>query len=173
MRKYFFLCLACGLLFSCGDGDLDIETIDFDSVTLQFCTPPSATTKNILFKVNGTEALILELQSGVLNKGVVGQTVVTQSAVPGQSQLTYRIFSDDVSKNYFCDDIPPVEPVVINEVEAEDGSVTISTVADEANGNFVHSITLNGISFITESGQRITNLSVSTFGEVTTAIPAP
>jgi len=37
----------------------------------------------------------------------------------------------------------------------------------------VHTITLNEISFITERGERITNLSVSTFGEVTTAIPAP
>ncbi|WP_431161298.1 hypothetical protein [Flagellimonas beolgyonensis] len=173
MRKYFFLCITLCLLFSCGDGDLEIETIDFDSVTLQFCTTPSATEKNILFKINNTEALILELQSGVLNKGVVGETVVTQSAISNQSQLTYRIFSDDVAKNYFCDDIPPVEPVVIDEVEAEDGFVTISTTADEANGNFVHTITLNEISFITESGERITNLSVSTFGEVTTAIPAP
>lgn len=167
------MCIPFCLLFSCGDGDLEIETIDFDAATLQFCTAPSTTEKNILFKINNTEALILELQSGVFNKGVVGETVVTQSTISNQSQLTYRIFSDDVAKNYFCDDIPPVEPVVMEEVEAKDGFVTISTTADEANGNFVHTITLNEISFITESGERITNLSVSNFGEVTTAIPVP
>lgn len=158
-------------LFSCSDGDLQIETIDFDSVSLQYCTAPELATKNILFKINDTEALILELQSGVLNKGVVGETITTQSTVPGQSQLTYRIFSGNVTKNYFCDEIPTVEPTVIDEVEAEDGLVIIETTADAENGNFVHTISLSGISFVTGEGERITNLSISEFGEVTTEIP--
>lgn len=171
MRKFFFLSLVAGLLFSCSDGNLEIDVIDFDSVSPQYCSAPVATTKNILFKINDTEALILELQSGVLNKGVVGETVTTESNVPGQSKLTYRIFSDNVTTSYFCDDIPPVTPTVKKEVEAEDGMVIIETTADEANGNFVHTINLSGISFVTASGQRITNLTISNFGQVTTAIP--
>jgi len=171
MRKLFFLVLCTGVLFSCSDGDLQIETIDFDSISLQYCTAPEATTKNVLFKINDTEALILELQSGVLNNGVIGETITTESTVPSQSQLTYRIFSDDVDSDYFCDDIPTVAPVVIDEVEGEDGSVIIETIADEANGNFVHTIHLSGISFVTGNGERITNLSITEFGEVTTAIP--
>lgn len=171
MRNYFFLSLLTILSVSCSDGDLEIETIDFDSVSLQYCTAPVATTKNILFKINDTEALILELQSGVLNKGVVGETITTQSTVPSQSKLTYRIFSGDVDDDYFCDDIPTVEPTVIDQVEAEDGLVIIETTADAENGNFVHIISLSGISFVTESGQRITNLSISEFGTVTTEIP--
>lgn len=159
------------MLFACSDGDLQIETIDFDSVSVQFCTAPQTTTKNILFKINEDEALIMELQSGVLNKGVVGQTVTTQSSVPSQTQITYRIFSDNVSKAYFCDDIPPVTPNVVEEIEAEDGTVIIETTADAENTNFVHTISLSGISFVNSKGERITNLTIDEFGEVTTAVP--
>lgn len=172
MRKTFFLILCAGMFFSCSDGDLQIETIDFDSAAIQYCTAPSTTSKNILFKINEGEALILELQSGVLNKGVVGDTIVTESTVPGQSQITYRVFSGDVDKDYFCEDIPTVDPVVVDEVEAEDGLVIIETFADEDGTNFVHNISLSGISFVTGNGERITNLSINEFGEVTTAIPA-
>lgn len=159
------------MLLSCSDGDLQIETIDFDSVSLQYCTAPIRNAKNIMFKINDDEALILELQSGVLNKGVVGETVTTESTVPNQSQVTYRIFSDGVTKNYFCDDIPTTEPTVVDEIEAQDGTVIVETVANEDNTAFVHTIRLSGISFVTNSDERITDLTISEFGEVTTAVP--
>ena len=171
MVKYFFLTLFAGMLFSCSDGDLQIETIDFDSVAIQFCTAPQTGVKNIMFKINEDEALILELQSGVLNKGVVGETITTESAIPNQSQVTYRIFSDNVTKNYFCDDIPTTEPNVVDEIEAQDGTVIVETTANEDNTEFVHTIRLSGISFVTGTNERITDLTISEFGEVSTAIP--
>lgn len=173
MRKFILLVLCCwGLLFSCSDGDLEIETIDFDSVDIEYCTDPVTDEKNLLFKINGDEALILVLQSGVLNNGTVGETVTTESTVPSQSQVTYRIFSDDVDDDYFCDDIPPAEPVVISEVEAEDGLVIIETMVDpDDDTQFIHTISLSGISFVTEDDERITNLSISEFGDVYTDIP--
>ncbi|WP_036379147.1 hypothetical protein [Muricauda sp. MAR_2010_75] len=171
MGKYFFLVLYMGMFLSCSDGDLQIETIDFDSVAIQYCTAPIRNTKNIMFKINDDEALILELQSGVLNKGVVGETVTTESAIPNQSQVTYRIFSDGVTKNYFCDDIPTTEPTVVEEIEAQDGTVTVETTANEDNTEFVHTIRLSGISFVTGTDERITDLTINEFGEVTTAVP--
>ena len=172
MRKFILLVLCLGTFFSCSDGDLEIETINFDSITLQFCSSPNPTSTNLLFKINDTEALILELQSGVLNNGVVGETVISESNVPNQSQVTYRIFSDSVDDGYFCDDIPPAEPIVIDEVEAQDGQVIIETVVDpNDNTKFVHTISLSGISFVTKNGERITNLAINEFGEVTTNVP--
>jgi len=172
MRKIFFPFLCFGALLSCSDGDLEIETIDFDSVTLDYCSDPTTDAKNILFKVNESESLILELQSGVLNNGVAGETVTTESTVPGQSQITYRVFSDDVDSDYFCSDIPPAQPTVIDEVEAEDGSVIIETIVDPDDASsFLHTISLSGISFVTDNGERITNIAISEFGEVTTNVP--
>ena len=64
-----------------------------------------------------------------------------------------------------------MDPVVVDELEAKDGLVIIETYADTDGTNFVHNINLSGISFVTGNGERITNLNISVFGEVTTAIP--
>ncbi|MEP5913323.1 MAG: hypothetical protein ABJ277_07610, partial [Flavobacteriaceae bacterium] len=159
------------IVFSCGDGDLQIETIDFDDISIQYCDDPVADSNNILFKINESEALILNLQSGALNNGVVGETITTESAVSSESTITYRIFSDDVSSDYFCTDIPLASPTVVEEVEAEDGTVFIETISDTDATNYVHTITLSGISFVNTTGERITNLTIDDFGEVTTVIP--
>ncbi|MDT0606963.1 hypothetical protein [Croceitalea rosinachiae] len=160
-------------LCACDDGDLQIETLDFDSVNLNFCDDPIATSSNILFKINDDETLILTLQSGVLNNGVIGtDTTTTESTVPNQSQVTYRIFSDNVTSTYFCGDIPPVTPTVIEEIDAEDGTVTIKSIMSADSTLFTHVIELSGISLVSGIGERITDLTISEFGEVTTAVPA-
>jgi len=172
MRKIILSVFVLGTFFSCSDGDLQIETIDFDSVSLQYCSNPVRNAKNLMFKINESEALILELQSGALNNGVVGDTIITESSVPNQSQITYRIFSEGVDNDYFCDDIPVVDPTVIQEVVAEDGLVIIETMLAENDSTlFAHNISLSGISFVTGNGERITNLAINEFGKVTTNVP--
>lgn len=170
MKKIFCITGLFAFL-SCSDGDLQIETIDFDSVNVDFCTDPVATASNVLFKINGDEALILTLPSGVLNNGVVGETISTTSAVPGESQLLYRIFSANVSDTYFCSTIPLATPTVTEEIEAEDGSILITSVANADSTAFTHIIELSGISLVNSTGERITDLTINDFGEVTTAVP--
>ncbi|WP_435622943.1 hypothetical protein [Flagellimonas sp.] len=172
MKKILFPVLCLGWLMSCSDGDLQIEIIDFNDVSAQSCDSPVTTSTTLLFKINDDEALILDLQSGVLDNGVVGETVTTNSTIPSQSALTYRIFSDGITSSYFCDDIPPATPVVVEEIEAPEGMVIIETVADADGTNFVHTISLSNVTFVNDAGERISNLAVDEFGEVTTAVPA-
>jgi len=161
------LCFFC----ACGDGDLQIETIDFDSVNVQSCDTPLANAQNILFKINEDQALIMTLQSGALNNGEIGtDTITTTSAVPGQTQLLYRIFSDNVTTSYFCSDFPPIEPQVTDEIEAQDGAVIINTIMNADTTAFVHTIQLSGITLVNNQGERITDLTINDFGEVTTTI---
>ena len=100
MKKNIFLLFSL-IILSCSDGDLTIETLDFDSVSIQNCETATTATE-IFFKINSTEALILDLESGVLDNGnSVTDTVTTESSISSQSQLTYRIFSENVSSR-FC-----------------------------------------------------------------------
>jgi len=166
MKKLIVLCFVA-LFYSCNDGDLQIETIDFDSVAISTCESTVTTSSTIFFKINNKEALILELQSGVL-KNEVSSEVLT-SLVPSQSKLTYRVFSDNVTSNYFCDAIPTTTPSVLEEIEAEDGEVLITTIlAEGTTDTFEHTIQLSGITFITSTDQRITDLQINDFGVVTT-----
>ena len=167
MKNIFVLCIIA-LLVSCNDGDLQIETIDFDSVGISNCESTVTTSSTIFFKINNKEALILELQSGIL-KNEVSSEVIT-SLVPSQSKLTYRVFSDNVSSNYFCDVIPTTTPSVIEEIESENGEVRITTtLAEGTTDTFEHTIQLSEITFISSTNQRITDLRINEFGTVTTS----
>lgn len=156
------------LLFSCNDGDLDIETIDFDSIeTIQYCDEISTTSSNVLFKINGDEALILELPSGAIQNEATTEDIVIE--VNDSGSVIYRIFSDDVTSSYFCDEVPPVSPTVLTEVNAEDGQIYITTVAIDS-VTFQHTIALSGISLVTDNDNRITDLSINEFGVITTSL---
>lgn len=166
--RQIILILLTGLFAACSDGDLQIETIDFDSATVQFCESKATISTSIFFKLNDDEALILDLQSGVLKNEASDGTL--SSAVPGQSQITYRIFSDAVSKAYFCGDIPPSTPIVTEEIEASAGEVLITTIQSATDSTaYEHTIELSGISLVNDNGERITNLTISEFGTITTS----
>ncbi len=158
-----------GLMMSCDDGDLQIETIDFDTIrTIESCAAVSATSTNVLFKINQDEALILELPNGLLRNEPTTEALV--SNVPANSQITYRIFTDNVSKGYFCDLVPPLEPMVTEEITAEGGQILVTSAINADTTAYEHTIRLSGITFLLADGSRITDLQINEFGTVTTAL---
>lgn len=165
MKKYMALVLFT-IFLSCDDGDLEIETLDFDSVTnVQSCGGVSVTASNVLFKIDGDEALILELPSGAIKNEATTEDI--EININESASIIYRIFSGTVSSDYFCNDVPPVEPVVTQEIVAQDGVVFISTSAIDS-VTFEHTIRLSGVSLVTENESRITDLRINEFGTVTT-----
>ena len=169
MKKSLFYGVLI-FLFACDDGDLQIETLDFDNATIQNCDPISVETANVLFKLNSKEALILQLPNGSIkneaSEGPIGYLVTTS----GPAKITYRTFSDKVSKNYFCTDIPLTTPTVLDEIIAQGGQVFITTVLNADEVTYEHTIELSGISLVTSTETRITNLSIDNFGTVTTTL---
>ena len=152
MNRILLIFILC-FFSSCDDGDLIIETIDFNDTSITFCESTTTVNSTLFFKLNTAEALILELQS----------------AIPGQSLLTYRTFSDNVSKNYFCDAVPPITPTVVEEFEGQGGEVFITTVQSESDTTiYEHKIELSGISLVNSEGLRITDLIINDFGTITT-----
>jgi len=158
------------LVLACDDGDLQIETIDFDSVSIQNCDPVSSEAANVLFKLNTAEALILELPNGAIKNEVSEGPIAYAVTISGPVKATYRTFSDNVSTDYFCSDIPLTEPTVVEEIIAQGGEVLITTTLNDIGTTYAHEIQLNTISFVTANDTRITNLSIDNFGTVTTAL---
>jgi hypothetical protein len=166
MKRIALLSFVC-LILSCDDGNLQIETIDFDSTSIQFCESEPDLTSTVFFKLNDSEALILELQSGILLNEASADSIV--STVPSQSKVIYRLFSDMVDTGYFCDEIPQGTPTVIEEIEAAAGEIWVTTVQNETDTtSYDHTIVLNDITLVNSQGERITNLSISEFGVITT-----
>lgn len=165
--RILFACAILLLIVSCDDGDLQIATIDFDGASLEFCESETTISSTVFFKLNATETLILELQSGVLKNEASDTTLI--SSVPSQSQITYRTFSDNVAKGYFCDEIPPTTPSVVEEIVAQGGEVFITTVQNASDTTqYDHTLELSGISLVRDNGERITDLTISNFGTIST-----
>ncbi|MFT7187845.1 MAG: hypothetical protein ACI9AV_001104, partial [Sediminicola sp.] len=120
----------------------------------------------VFFKINGDEALILNLEAGILRNEVSNGNI--ESTIPGTSQITYRIFSANVSNSYFCGNIPPTTPTVFDEIPATSGIVTVNTILLEDEVTYQHTIQLSDITLLNDDGSRITNLSIEDFGVVTT-----
>lgn len=163
MKKFIFFILLA-VTYGCNDGDLQIETLDFDSVSMETCTTPTLST-TIFFKINGDEALILDLESGLFTNEVSDGSIT--SSIPSESELIYRIFSDNVDDDYFCDDIPTTEPSVTDEIEALSGNVLITTTQVDSL-TYQHTIQLSDISLMNSNGERITDLTINEFGTFTT-----
>ncbi|MCX2720036.1 hypothetical protein [Lentiprolixibacter aurantiacus] len=166
MKKTFLLFLFV-MLNACGDGELEIDVIDFDSASLQFCETQATVNSTIFFKINDDEALILELQSGLLQNQASTDTI--RSSFPSQSSLIYRLFTEGVNKSYFCDDIPPATPSVREEILAEAGEVLITTIQSATDTTlYEHTIKLGGVTLVNSRGERITNTQIEDFGTITT-----
>ncbi|MGB5654153.1 MAG: hypothetical protein WBM56_10020 [Robiginitalea sp.] len=166
MRKGIFLLVFLGLI-GCSDGELQIETIDFDAVDLNFCGTATTQTE-LFFKLNEFDALILNLDNGLIRNQASTDTI--RSAIPGGSQVRYRLFDDTVNSAYFCDVVPPVTPGVVEEIPGQSGEVLIFTTRSETDTTkFEHTIRLKNVSFVNDAGERLTNIAVDDFGAFTTA----
>ncbi|SHJ86669.1 hypothetical protein SAMN04487911_14715 [Arenibacter nanhaiticus] len=168
MKKILILFISA-MLYSCDDGDLQIETINFDDSNIQFCGSQATTSTSLLFKINGEEALLLTLKEGMLkNEASQGEIAYP---ISGDTKVTYRIFSDKLTKNYFCDAIPPIAPTVVEEIVAQKGTVYITTTqkTEGETTSYEHLIRLGDITLLNNSNdQRITDLRINNFGTVST-----
>lgn len=130
MKRLLAFLTACGLL-SCDDGDLTLERLNFDDTAVE--TPCG---ELLLFKIGESrqESLMIELQgesaelfSSIPDGGTTRQYTINNNSV----KALYRIFDGDVNRSYFCNDIPPVEPLVIEEWYATGGTVEIATSLEQ------------------------------------------
>jgi hypothetical protein len=126
MKKYFAI-LLFSVLISCNDGDVILTTFDFDESALQFCGGPGG---YLFFKINqvGSESLSVRLGS---NEQLFLESDTLDISLDGTSNyVNYRIFSEQVDSDYFCNAVPPTSPNVSDEYVAESGIVNLITITE-------------------------------------------
>ena len=111
----FFLLL---LSLSCDDGNFDVPEFDFSSIdNIGDCSDV------VLYKINENETLIIEIAPNLSSTteetflthdwGIDGQEFAVSTS--SKNKITYRTLSEKPTTNYFCQNIPPTSPKVINE----------------------------------------------------------
>ncbi|MEE9349742.1 MAG: hypothetical protein V3U80_06815 [Flavobacteriaceae bacterium] len=135
MKKIIFLIFFLTILISCNDGD-------FDTPSFTFGTDINDCGELILFNIDDNEALILNLSQNNSNNEFY-TTAQVNEVYSLENAISYRVFNNSVNSSYFCQNIPPATPSI---VEQWNGSgnllVNNSTIYDDNDG--VSSIIENG-----------------------------
>lgn len=116
MRKIFGLLVFVLLLSSCDDGDLVVETFNFDSVAIEKCND-----EDPLFKINGQELLLLDIPATYFPNEVTPEGEPRIAEVSSVNRVLYRKYSSEVSNEIICSAVPPASPVVEQEWSAASG----------------------------------------------------
>ncbi|BFP42626.1 hypothetical protein FGF1_34710 [Flavobacteriaceae bacterium GF1] len=173
MKKITVVLLLLSII-ACSDGDLQIENIDFDGGTVTFCPLQFNQTdiqRTLFFKIVEDEALILQLQSGLIASETASDTAT--SSLENQSTLTYRLFSENVANTYFCSDIPPATPTILEETTASSGVLSLISSVDTVTSStktYVHDISITDLTLLGNNGERITDQPGLDFGTYATTV---
>ncbi len=159
MKKLLALGAALAILTACDDGDVTVEEIDFSTAQSQRCG-------NLIYKIAGNEALLLELP----DEDAFANDPTTAGApdifaINDVNRVLYRSYSGNVAQTTLCGTIPPANPVVTEEWIATSGDIEISTVAltvpnnelpgGETIDKYRHTITLRNVIFEKPSGSQL------------------
>ncbi|AXG72099.1 hypothetical protein KORDIASMS9_04362 [Kordia sp. SMS9] len=176
MKKIVFLFAIACTFFSCDDGDLTVEEIDLETTaTVEACTSDSGIPAGVtlLFKINGTETVILEAPSNLYINEVTETDMPRTATLNSDASSFYRSFDTSITSGYFCDELPSDIPITL-EYTAVAGTVEVTTteVLDsdtmEITG-YKHNTVFIDVVFTGTNGQDV-RYGEFVFGEMTTVV---
>ncbi|MFO8148137.1 MAG: hypothetical protein R6U03_12170 [Gillisia sp.] len=137
MRTCFAFVFMLLFLSSCDDGDIIVTTLDFDNPELEMC---GVERNKVLYFIKNEEVFEtislkfsnprISPQDGILTTDST-QTITFE--LNESNQVIYRTYDATVPQNYFCSDIPPSSPRVLEEFKSVGGTVTITTISQPVN----------------------------------------
>nr|WP_315203322.1 hypothetical protein [uncultured Flavobacterium sp.] len=126
--KRFLGILCCAIAFSaCDDGDLIVDTINFDEVATSTCGEAN----NLLFKLKDSESLILNLPDDVFEETFKEEPTEVDEPIKldisSTNQVVYNFYDGKVASTNICDLIPPANPNVKTQWKASSGVIEVRT----------------------------------------------
>lgn len=137
--KRFIGILSCVIAFAaCDDGDLIVDTINFDEVATSTCSE-----NNLLFKLKEGESLILNVPEETFLDDATEANVPITLDINSTNQVVYNFYDGKVTSANICDLIPPSTPNVKTQWNASSGIIEITTeiVKSEPDANNANKIT--------------------------------
>lgn len=181
MKKYASLLLLALLLNGCDDGDLTVDSVDFESISPLTCDP---TTNTLLYKLKPQEALLLQLPPGsIKNDPTLKDAPVIYNIDNdgnGSYRYLYRAYDGAVVTANICNLIPPKTPNVTQEWLAIGGVIEIATKqveeTDQTTGSskitgYVHSINLKNVTYLKPGDIKLVMPEIA-FGDLKTDVTA-
>ena len=164
MKRIIGLVALVLFLNGCDDGELTVETINFDNVPVAKCN-----INNILYKLNGSEILALEINDDDdYNDAFLNDITITGTPrevnLSASNRVVYRSYNGAVSLLNICATISATTPNVIEEWTATSGRIEIVTTAVTTTNTttnattitkYNHYIVFKDITFIKPNGIQV------------------
>ena len=182
MKKIWIVFALIASFWSCDDGNVEVQVIDFDSVQPQKCSDT-----NLLYKFNATDALLFNISSASVF-ATAFQNDATPTDVPRtltisstDNRVVYRAYNGTVTAGNFCGTILNATPSVTEEWTALSGTAQIVTTAQKSTDattgfekitKYNHSITFKNIVFQKPNGvQTDETLTFGSYQTTATNLP--
>ena len=172
MKRALYSLIIAIVFNSCDDGNLTQEVISFDTVTTQSCS-----TNNIIYKIKGQEALLIQIPSSSFTNEPTTVGSPTIIDINSTNRVVYRFYNGTISSSMFCETIPPSSPTVTDEWIATAGKIQITTTAIKTTNattgktsitGYNHNIVFKNITFAKQNGTQI--YETFAFGDYTRTI---
>ena len=124
MKKRIQYFLIPFLFLACNDGDIIVTLFDFNNATLIQCGGPGG---YVFFKINNESAESISLLLGTSEDLFLNTGTQFFELNSSSNKVHYRKYDDAVTNDYFCSEIPPVDPQVTNEFIGESGDARLVT----------------------------------------------
>lgn len=131
MKKFLVLLLIVPLLQSCNDGDIIVKNFDFDNIPLQTCGDVG---NYVFYKENTENYESLSLQLGVRDS-IYNEPAIKTYNLSSSTFVNYRRYDGPLENNYFCSNVPPSNPNVIEEYKAVSGSAQVIVTFEYESGD--------------------------------------
>ena len=109
---------------SCQDGDIITTSFDFDDTQLQFCGGPGG---YLFFKLNQAQTESISLRLGNSDQLFLTTDTLEVDLNGSTNIVNFRTFNGTVDSDYFCNEVPPIEPQVTTEYIANSGVARLIT----------------------------------------------
>jgi len=165
MKKIIGLLALILMLNGCNDGELTIDTIDFDDIKASSCG-------ELIYKLKDNEALFMNIPAtkNAFTNDETPENEPREIAIEGDVVVKYRFYNGTVSSDNICIVAGPITPTATNEWTATSGTIQITTKATYTTPNpetgqkkitgYTHSIVFKNIVFTKIDG---TNQKYNTF----------
>lgn len=160
MKKLLGLLLVIFVFSACDDGDIKVDTINFDAVTAAKCG-----NNDIVYKLNGGEMLLVEIPETATQHPYENISGVKTFEINASNRVRYRLYNGAASTSNICETLQPATPTLAEEWLATAGTIEITTTAVYNNPNattgavtiskFNHNIIFRNIIFSKPEGNQV------------------
>ncbi len=122
MKKLIVLVASLFMLQACDDGDIALESFNFDPDNVRNCLD-----NNLVYNIKGNEMLLLNITATSFPTEETPDGSPKTIEINSNDQIIYRIYSENVTSSSICSLVPPATPTVEREWIATGGKIEIIT----------------------------------------------